>query len=88
MYGTPRASLVRLGQGAGAWARGVDRGGIRERVSRPDVWRRVDRPGADGGGGLYIVKEGGEPALRLWALSCLTQDTTDAMGRTQLTNKL
>jgi hypothetical protein len=28
---------------------------------------------------LYIVKEDGEPALRLWALSCLIQDRADAL---------
>lgn len=28
---------------------------------------------------LYIVKEDGEPALRLWALSCLIQDRSDVL---------
>ncbi|KAJ3487805.1 hypothetical protein NLI96_g3293 [Meripilus lineatus] len=28
---------------------------------------------------LYIVKEDGEPALRLWALSCLIQDRADVL---------
>lgn len=28
---------------------------------------------------LYIVKEDGEPALRLWALSCLVQDRSDVL---------
>jgi protein transport protein SEC24 len=28
---------------------------------------------------LYVVKEDGEPALRLWALSCLIQDRSDAL---------
>jgi hypothetical protein len=28
---------------------------------------------------LYIVKDDGEPALRLWALSCLIQDRADAL---------
>lgn len=28
---------------------------------------------------LYVVKEDGEPPLRLWALSCLIQDRADVM---------
>lgn len=28
---------------------------------------------------LYIVKEDGEPALKLWALSCLIQDRSDVL---------
>ncbi len=28
---------------------------------------------------LYIVKEDGEPPLRLWALSCLIQDRADVL---------
>jgi protein transport protein SEC24 len=28
---------------------------------------------------LYVVKEDGEPALRLWALSCLIQDRADVL---------
>ena len=28
---------------------------------------------------LYIVKEDGEPALRMWALSCLVEDRTDGL---------
>jgi hypothetical protein len=28
---------------------------------------------------LYIVKEDGEPALRLWALSCLIQDRAESL---------
>ena len=28
---------------------------------------------------LYVVKEDGEPPLRLWALSCLVQDRADVM---------
>jgi protein transport protein SEC24 len=28
---------------------------------------------------LYIVKEDGEPALKLWALSCLVQDRADSL---------
>jgi hypothetical protein len=28
---------------------------------------------------LYVVKEDGEPALRLWALSCLVQDRADQL---------
>ena len=28
---------------------------------------------------LYVVKEDGEPALRMWALSCLIEDRTDGL---------
>ena len=28
---------------------------------------------------LYVVKEDGEPPLRLWALSCLIQDRADVL---------
>ena|ERR1700722_3894257 len=28
---------------------------------------------------LYVVKEDGEPPLRLWALSCLVQDRSDVL---------
>lgn len=28
---------------------------------------------------LYIVKEDAEPALRLWAMSCLIQDRSDSL---------
>ncbi len=28
---------------------------------------------------LYVVKEDGEPPLRLWALSCLIQDPADVL---------
>jgi protein transport protein SEC24 len=38
-----------------------------------EMWRGVYHPH------LYVVKEDGEPPLRLWALSCLIQDCADVL---------